>query len=232
VSRKTLVAVSAVAALALGGGLAAALALTSGGTSTPAATVTGAGRLTTLLDGIEQHGTVLGSPSAPVTLVEFADPQCPYCAEWEARALPDVVTRYVRTGKVQLRFSGMTFVGADSETAFRTALAAGEQGRFWNVLTLLFANQGTENTGWVTDALLRSIGDSVPGLDTQKMLDARNSAAVDRGLSAAATLAQTAGIDSTPTFAVGKTGGTLQVVRLTSFDASGITPALDAALSQ
>ena len=126
----------------------------------------------------------------------------------------------------------MTFVGADSETAFRTALAAGQQGRFWNVLSLLFANQGTENTGWVTDSLLREIGDAVPGLDTQTMLDTRNSAAVNRALSAAETLASTAGIDSTPTFAVGKTGGTLQVVRLTCSTPAGITPALDAALSQ
>lgn len=231
-SRRTLIGVSAVAALVLGGGLATALALTSGGAAKPAVTVTGADRIATLLDGVEQHGTVLGSPSAPVTLVEFADPQCPYCAEWEARALPDIVASYVRTGKVQVHFSGMTFVGADSETAFRTALAAGQQGRFWNVLSLLFANQGTENTGWVTDSLLQSIGAAVPGLDTQTMLAARDSAAVNRALSAAATLASTAGIDSTPTFAVGKTGGTLQVVKLSSFDASGITPALDAALSQ
>ncbi len=100
------------------------------------------------------------------------------------------------------------------------------------MLSLLFANQGTENTGWVTDSLLQSIGAAVPGLDTQTMLDARDSAAVNRALSAAATLASTAGIDSTPTFAVGRTGGTLQIVKLSSFDASGITPALDAALSQ
>jgi len=232
VSRKTLVAVSAAAALVLGGGLAAALSLSSGGTSKATTTVTGADRLTTLLDGIEQHGAVLGSPSAPVTLVEFADPQCPYCAEWEARALPGIVTRYVRTGKVQIHFNGMTFVGADSETAFRTALAAGQQGRFWNVLTLLFANQGTENAGWVTDALLHAIGTAVPGLDTQQMLDARDSATVNRGLADAAALAETAGITSTPAFAVGKTGGALRVVQLTSLDASGITPALDAALSQ
>ena len=78
----------------------------------------------TLLGGIPQHGTTLGNASAPVTLVEFADPQCPYCGLWERNALPDVIDHYVRTGKVRIVFNGLAFVGPDSETALRTALAA------------------------------------------------------------------------------------------------------------
>jgi protein-disulfide isomerase len=233
--RRTLVIVAVVAALAVGGALAAALAFTSGGSggaNTTSNGPAGVSAVATMLRGIPQQGTALGSASAPVTLVEFADPQCPYCAEWARDALPGIVKRYVRAGKVRLVFNGMAFVGADSETALRTALAAGRQNRFWNVMELLYRNQGQENTGWVTDSLLRSIGAAVPGLDTEKMLAARDSAAVDKAIRRAAAVANEAGVNSTPSFAVGKTGGTLELVQPTSLTTDGLAPSLDAALKQ
>jgi protein-disulfide isomerase len=230
--RRRLVVLSLAGAAVVAGALVAVLAVTTGGGSTaPAAGAVGASRVATMLAGIPQRGEELGSSKAPVTLIEFADPQCPYCGDFARAVLPEIIQRYVRTGKVQIRFNGMAFVGADSVTALRTALAAGRQDRFWNVMELLFENQGTENTGWVTDSLLRSIGSAVPGLDTQKMLDERNSNAVDEAIARAATFAQQAGVNSTPTFAVGKTGGSLQIVQLSSLDASALTPSIDAALA-
>jgi protein-disulfide isomerase len=230
--RRTLVVgASAVAAVAAGT-LVAAFALTSTGSTTAPTNVTGAARVATLLHGIPQHGVALGSPTAPVTLLEFADPQCPFCGSWEREALPEIVRRYVRPGKIRIVFEGMAFVGTDSETALRTALAAAQQNRFWNVLELLYENQGPENSGWVTDGLLRAIGAAVPGLDTERMLADRSSAAVDRALAQAGAVAQSAGVTGTPTFAVGKTAGRLRVVQVSSLTASALAPALDAALRQ
>lgn len=206
-----------------------ALALGSTDSSQAPPTVTGAARVAALLNGIPQQGTTLGSPKAPVTLVEFADPQCPYCGVWARDTLPTVVTRYVRPGKVLLVFEGMAFVGPDSLTALRTALAAGRQNRFWNVLELLFENQGSENTGWITEPLLRSIGEAVPGLDTDRMLADRSSAAVDAEIRQAGSVARQAGVSSTPTFAVGRTGGSVRIVHVTSLTPSGLIPALDSA---
>jgi protein-disulfide isomerase len=209
------------------------MVLTTGTSSKTSAAPVGSQRVAAMLRGVPQKGTVLGSAQAPVTLVEFADPQCPYCADWARAALPVLVRDYVRTGKVQIVYSGMHFVGPDSETALRTALAAAAQGRFWNVLELLYENQGTENTGWVTDSLLRSIGDAVPGLSTSRMLDERQSRAVERLLAQGDALAQQAGVNSTPTFAVGRTGsGRLQIVPISSLGATGLEPAIDAALKE
>lgn len=230
--RRTLLLGSVALAAVVAAALAAVFAFGSSGSSPPAPFVTGASGVAALLRDIPQHGSALGSPTAPVTLLEFADPQCPYCGEWERGALPTIVDRYVRPGKVRIVFEGMAFVGADSETALRTALAAGRQGRFWNVLELLYANQGKENAGWVTEPLLRAIGKAVPGLDAERMLADRSSAAVDKAVAQSADVARRAGVTSTPTFAVGRTGGPMRVVQLTSLDASALTPALDSVLGQ
>jgi len=232
-SRRRLALVAVAAGAIAGGALAAALALSTGGTPKPAAAApVGAARVAAMLRGLDQNGTALGSRTAPVTLVEFADPQCPACGMWARNALPVIVRDYVRPGKVQIVFSGMHFVGPESETALRAALAAGAQHRFWNVVELLYENQGAENTGWVSDTLLHSIGDAVPGLSTSRMLAGLQSSNVTNLLAQGDALAQQAGISSTPSFAVGKTGGTLRVVPITSLSAGGITPQLDAALKQ
>jgi len=233
-SRRRLALVAAAAGALAGAALVAALALGTGGGSPakPSAAPLGTRRVAAMLRGVPQNGTQLGSARAPVTLVEFADPQCPYCAEWARQALPAIVRDYVRPGKVRVVFSGMHFVGPQSQTALRTALAAAAQHRFWNVIELLYENQGVENTGWVTESLLRSIGESVPGLQTQRMLDARDSAEVSRLLAEGDALAQRAGVSSTPTFALGRTGSPLRFVTVASLAASGIEPQIDAVLKQ
>ena len=105
--------------------LAAAVALAAAAPPGRAAAPTGAAKVAAMLRGIPQHGVDLGSPKAPVTLIEFADLQCPYCAQWERNALPVLIRKYVRPGKVRIVFIGMTFVGPDSAKAFSAALAAG-----------------------------------------------------------------------------------------------------------
>jgi len=210
--------------------LAAAVALAVGAPPGRAAAPIGAAQTAALLRGIPQHGVDLGSPKAPVTLVEFADLQCPFCAQWERNALPEIIRKYVRPGRVRIIFVGMTFLGADSVKAFSAALAAGKQNRFWNVAELMYLNQGKENSGWVTDTFLRSIGRTVKTLNVPKMLAARSSAGVKAQLAAASNLASTAGVNQTPSFAVGRTDATPQLVHVSSLDAAGIEPALDALL--
>jgi protein-disulfide isomerase len=195
------------------------------------ATVAGAERTAALLDGIPQDGMALGSPDAPVTLVEYADVQCPFCGQWSYDAFPAIVDEYVRTGKVRIVFSGMAFLGPESELGLRAVLAAGRQDRSWNVLHLLFENQGQENSGWLTDGLLRELGRSVAGLDTTAMMAAAGSEAVGAELANAAGAAETAGIHSTPSFQVGLTGGTLERLKVSDLTADAMRPALDALLA-
>lgn len=203
---------------------------TSSTITEPGVELVGVADTTTLLRGIPQHGNVLGKPDAPVTMAEFADIQCPFCAQYAVDALPAIVREYVRTGKVKLVFNGMAFIGPDSETALRAAYAAALQNRLWNVVDLLYKNQGAENSGWVSDALLESIARAVPALDANAMLDAQHSTQVDQAISAAAAQAQQAHVSSTPTFFAGPSGGTLQQIQVSKLDPEPFRQALDALL--
>jgi protein-disulfide isomerase len=196
------------------------------------AAATGVSETSRLLDGIPQDGAVLGSPDAPVTLVEYADLQCPYCAAWALDALPTLVDDYVRTGRVRIVFRGLAFIGRESDLALRTALAAGRQDRMWHVLEGLYRNQGAENAGWVTDELLRTIGEAAPGLDVERALEERFSTPVSAQMARAAAAAESAGVTGTPSFELGPTGGPLERLAVDSLDAATFAAALDTQLAR
>jgi protein-disulfide isomerase len=183
-----------------------------------------------LLSGIPQQSAALGSAKAPVTLVEYADLQCPYCGQWARGTLPTLVERYVRTGKLRIVFNGLAFVGPESNTALRTALAAGRHGHLWDVVDGLYARQGQENSGWVTDDLIREVAGGVPGLDADKLLSERWNDGIAGEIARAAETASMHGISSTPSFQLGPTGGTLERLELASNDPAAMVPAIEEAL--
>jgi protein-disulfide isomerase len=230
---RTLYAAVAVGAAAVAGALILASILTSGddGSAPVSGPATTTVESRALFAGVPQQGIALGRRDAPVTLVEFADLQCPFCAEWSRNALPELVRDYVRPGKVRIVFRGLTFIGPDSEEALRFAVAAGEQRKLWNVVDLLYENQGEENQGWVTDDLLTAVGRAVPGLGVERALAERTSVAVDAQLAAAEKAAAENEIGGTPSFAAGPTGGMPRVLELDSLDAEALRPALDALLA-
>ena len=120
-----------------------------------------------MLAGIPQSGIHLGSPNAPVRLVEFADLQCPFCREYTLQTLPALVQDYVRTGKVRMEFRDLAFIGGLREGGPRSAAAAGAQNKLWNFVDIFYYNQGEENTGYVTRASCDSI-DKAAGVDSAK----------------------------------------------------------------
>jgi protein-disulfide isomerase len=109
------------------------------------------------LQGIPQHGMVLGAPSAPVELAEFGDLQCPVCKGYAEEILPGIIENQVKNGEVKIDFRNFTIIGPQSLPAGAGALAAGEQGHGWNYVELFYKNQGAENSGYADDAFLKSI---------------------------------------------------------------------------
>ena len=124
------------------------------GSSSPPANVTGAAQVDTQLKGIPQTGQVLGDPGAPVTVIEYGDPQCSSCKFFSENVAPQLISAEVRPGKVKYQFQPFLIIGPDSKPAMKAALAAGEQNRLWQFLQLFYLNQGGENSGYVTDSFL------------------------------------------------------------------------------
>jgi protein-disulfide isomerase len=181
--------------------------------------------------GIPQRGIVLGSAAAPVTLVEVADLQCPYCAEFARLGLPPLVQDYVRTGRVKVVFEGLAFLGPDSTVALRMVLAAGLQDRAWDVIHGLYDRQGAENSGWVTMTALHEVGAAIRGLDVTRMVRQSRTPSVMRLLRDAERFARLGRVNGTPAFFVGRSGGPLRRVEIQSLTAEALRPALDAALN-
>jgi protein-disulfide isomerase len=173
----------------------------------------GSTKTASALDGIPQSSITLGSPKAPVTMVEFADLQCPFCAEYQRDVFPTVLRKYVRTGKVRLELRLLRFIGPDSDRLARVAVAAGAQNRMWQFVELAYQRQGRENSGYATNSFINSVAADA-GL---KKVNA--GAAAEQQVSRNEQLARTLGLDSTPSFLIGRTGGTL-----TRFEPSELTP--------
>ena len=151
------------------------------------------------LVGIPQDGRLLGSADADVTLIEWADPQCPACRMYTEEFFPTVVDEYVRPGKVNTEFRGFPFLGDDSVKAYRFLLAAGEQDKLWNLQEALYRHQGGENSGWVTDDLIREQASQIEGLDVDQLFaDAERDDIVAEAEGAEAK-GEAAGITGTPT---------------------------------
>ena len=152
------------------------------------------------LAGIPQEAAVLGNPDAQVLMIEYADQQCPACRLYTEEFFPALVNEYVRPGKVKVEFRGFPFIGEDSVKALRFLLAAGEQDKLWNLQEGLYRNQGGENSGWVTDDLVRRVAGEIPGLDVDKLFADASSPAIQQEAEGASEIAANAGIAGTPTF--------------------------------
>jgi protein-disulfide isomerase len=194
--------------------------------ATPLAEIDGSATAS-LFAGLPQDGVALGRADAPVTLVEFADFQCPFCAAFARDALPELVQAYVRTGKVRVELRTLAFIGPDSTEARELALGAAQQNRLWQVAHLLFEQQGAENSDWVTPERLTAIARAVPGLDPERALAARHGGTLDEQITAAEADAVRHAVSSTPSFLAGRTGGELERIELDSLEAGALRPVLD-----
>lgn len=164
------------------------------------------------LSGIPQRNLILGEPRAPVKVLAFVEPKCPVCAAAQRRLMPQVLHRFVRTGRVRLVFEGMHFLGADSLTGDRYVLAAGLQGHLWDELGGVLANQGEETSAWLTPALAEAIAGTIPGLDVARLRADAAGSVVAAELRATAKLVRHWGVSATPTYVFERRGRPAEVM--------------------
>lgn len=90
------------------------------------------------------QGVQKGDPDAPVTILEFADYQCPACSQYAQMVAPQVDERLVQTGRAKYVFYDFPIVSGhpNSFLAARAARCAGDQDRYWEYHDHLFRTQG------------------------------------------------------------------------------------------
>ena len=155
----------------------------------------------------------LGNPKAPVTMTYYGDLECPICQDFTLHGgFPQLVANEVRQGKVQVVYSAFQTATHDP-TVFKTqqvaALAAGMQNKFWNYTELFYHEQGTEDSGYVTETYLQGLAQQIPGLNLPTWESDRNNASLASQVVSDGSPATTLGVTGTPTLVFkGPTGKT------------------------
>jgi len=167
--------------------------------------------ITALLVGIPQSTNALGQSAAPVTLAYFADLQCPYCRDFSLEVLPSIIERWVGAGKLRIESHALQAT-RDPEVFVAqqvAALAAGRQELAWHFIETFYAEQGEENSGYVTDAYLQGIANQVTGLDLARWASDRRDPGLANEITGDARAAENAGLAGTPSFLIGASGDTM-----------------------
>jgi len=158
-----------------------------------------------------------GAATAPVTIVEFSDFQCGFCQR-ATSTVSEILNRY--DGKVRLVFKHFPIEGHnDAPLAHRAAMAANQQGKFWEMHDRIFANQRAMKR----DDLLAHA--KALGLDVAKFTADMDSPAFEQVFARDHQEGEALGVDGTPTFYVNGTP-VVGAVPLATFSA-----AIDAALA-
>jgi len=218
--------VAALAGLVLVGAVVGISLAAGGNSSSSAATIPPVGSLTNALPnaaavqrefaGIPQNGLVLGSAKAPLTMVEYIDLQCPGCRAFETSVAPSIVSEFVRAGKLKIEARPLAFIGPDSIPARKAMIAASQQNRAFNFAQITYANQGTENTGWLNQTFIEHAAASVPGMKVRRVVDDQDSSFVTDATNRIDAQANADRVSQTPTLFIGKTGSKLNPVSSTA----------------
>ena len=149
---------------------------------------------------------VLGMSSAPVTMIEFSDFQCPFCEKYFSQTLPGIEKNYVDSGKVKLVFKNMPLenLHPNAKQAALAAECANEQNKFWDYHNKLFANQdGWANLSSVNATNIFKQYAAQIGLDTNSFNSCVDSSKYDTSVNKDAQDGKTYGATGTPTFFIG-----------------------------
>lgn len=142
----------------------------------------------------------LGDPSAKVTIIEFSDFQCPFCARFDKETFPQIKANYIDTGKVRLIYKNFPLPSHTfAQGAAEAAECALEQGKFWEYAQKLFANQSALDT-----ASLKQYAKDL-GLNEQSFNSCVDSKKYSSAVTVDANIGNSVGIRGTPSFIINGT---------------------------
>ena len=157
-----------------------------------------------LFTPISVNASALGDEQAKITIVEFADYQCPFCAQFHKETKDSIMKNFVDTGKVKFLFKDLIVNDRPNEKASTLAAAASycaaEQGKYWEYNDELYKNSQGENTGWVTKDNLKQFANNIRVPDLMRFSDCVESDKYNTIVNENDSLGKNIGLTSTPTF--------------------------------
>jgi protein-disulfide isomerase len=151
------------------------------------------------------NGLTLGDPNAPVTIEVFEDFQCPACQYYTESIETLIIQDLVASGKAKYTFHHYPFLDGDgarnngeSDQAANASMCANEQGKFWEMHSVIYANWNGENQGNFSDVRLEAMAEST-GLDMNAFNDCFESRKYQDDIQADFELGQSMGVSGTPT---------------------------------
>ncbi len=142
---------------------------------------------------------VLGNPQAPVSIIEYSDLQCPFCARFARETFPQIKSEYIDTGKVRYAVAELPLPMHPQAVPAAIALrCAGEQGQFWTYREQLFKDQML-----LVPSLYELMAQQL-GLNVARFNRCRNDPQQRADVEAAYQTAARNKISSTPTFVIGR----------------------------
>jgi protein-disulfide isomerase len=153
---------------------------------------------------IGERDAILGDPNASVTVVEYADFQCPYCERFFSDAGTKIREQYVKTGKVKMIYRDFSFLGPESTASAEAAECAKDQGKFWAYHDAIYNTEAVdakENNGNLNRSLFLGLAKNLK-LDTDAFTSCMDSNKYTSVVTKSTTDAQALGVSSTPTIFV------------------------------
>jgi len=171
------------------------------------------------LDMSRTHGTIntamgsplLGSQSAPITIVEFGDYQCPNCKAWFETTKPALIENYINSGKVNLVYLDLAFLGRDSIPAAEATYCAEDQGKYWEYHGLLYSSQTGIDDGWANSERLKAFAFNLE-LDMDLFNSCIDSGKYTKRVQFNIKEANKSGAQGTPTFFIINSNGEQQKI--------------------
>lgn len=122
---------------------------------------------------LNSNDVVLGDISAPVTIIEYADFQCPFCARFYSQSENQIRENFIKTGKAKMVSRNFAFLGDESIAAAEAAECAKDQGKFWEFRDSIYKEEikdGRENNGNLNNNFFMSLSKNL-GMDTSAFSD-------------------------------------------------------------
>lgn len=152
------------------------------------------------------NAVALGDPSAPVTMIEYGDFQCPFCGRFFAQTEPQIIEKYVKTGKVKLVYKDYAFLGPESVAAAEAAKCAADGGKFWDYHDALYREEqqdGREHNGNLNRGLFLRLAKEL-GMNESQFASCVDTGKYKSAVEADIKEAQAFGVQGTPAFFVGE----------------------------